>query len=205
MSASPEPEGRAVAVARPELPVTRFSLWIDATLARIGELASWVWLLLLGVIVLNVTLRYAFGFGRIEFEELQWHLYSLGFLIGLSYCAQADAHIRVDVLHERFSPRTQAWIELYGTLLLLLPYVALVGFYSVPFTIDSFVRGEISPSPGGLPYRWAIKSVLLIGFALLALSAVARLTRVWAFLFADTDAQRTRGSVAEADDRREDS
>ncbi len=196
---------RRAAAARSGLPVTRFSLWIDATLARIGELASWIWLLLLGVIVLNVTLRYAFGFGRIEFEELQWHLYSLGFLSGLSYCAQADAHIRVDVLHERFSPRAQAWIELYGILLLLLPYVALVGFYSVPFTIDSFVRGEISPSPGGLPYRWAIKSTLLIGFALLAFSAVARLTRVWAFLFADTDAQRTGGNVAEAHARREDS
>jgi TRAP-type mannitol/chloroaromatic compound transport system permease small subunit len=205
VSAAPAPETRAAAVARPELPVTRFSRWTDATLARIGELASWIWLLLIIVIVLNVTLRYAFGFGRIEFEELQWHLYSLGFLIGLSYCAQADAHIRVDVLHERFSPRVQAWIELYGILLLLLPYVALVGFYSVPFVIDSFVRGEISPSPGGLPYRWAIKSVLLIGFALLALSAVARLTRVWAFLFADTDAERTRGNVGEARVRREDS
>ena len=205
MSAPPASVGRAAAVARLELPVTRFSLWTDATLARIGELGSWIWLLLLGVIVLNVTLRYAFGLGRIEFEELQWHLYSLGFLIGLSYCAQADAHIRVDVLREKFSPRTQAWIELYGTLLLLLPYVALVGLYSVPFTIDSFVRGEISPSPGGLPYRWVIKSALVIGFALLALSAVARLTRVWVFLFAETDGPLMRGNVTEARGQGEDS
>jgi TRAP-type mannitol/chloroaromatic compound transport system permease small subunit len=151
--------------------------------ARIGELASWIWLLLLGVIVLNVMLRYGFSSGRIEFEELQWHLFALGFLVALSYAAQADAHIRIDVVYQRLGARTRAWVELYGILLLLLPYVALVAFYAVPFVADSFVRGETSPSPGGLPYRWAIKSALVVGFALLALSALARLTRVWVFLF----------------------
>ena len=65
----------------------------------------------------------------------------------------------------------------------------------MPFTIDSFVRGEISPSPGGLPYRWAIKSALVIGFALLALSALARLTRVWTFLFTDTRDPLTDGNI----------
>jgi len=175
--------GRADDASPRGLPTTRFSRWADALLARIGELASWIWLLLLGVIVLNVVLRYGFSSGRIEFEELQWHLFALGFLIALSYAAQADAHIRIDVLYQGFGARTRAWVELYGILLLLLPYVALVGFYAVPFVADSFARGEISPSPGGLPYRWAIKSALVVGFSLLALSATARLTRVWAFLF----------------------
>ena len=96
------------------LPETRLSRAIDAWLDRLGRWTSWLWLALLGVIVLNVVLRYAFGEGRIEFEEIQWHLYSTGFLLGLSYAYQADAHIRVDVLHERLSPALKAWIELYG-------------------------------------------------------------------------------------------
>ena len=139
--------------------------------------------MLLGIIVLNVLLRYAFGEGRIEFEEIQWHLYSIGFLLGMSYAVQADTHIRVDVIHERLSPRAQAWIELYGIVLLLLPFIALVLIFSVPFVLQSYAVGEVSQAPGGLPLRWAIKAVMPLGFALLLLAALSRLTRVWRFLF----------------------
>ena len=166
-----------------ELPHTRFSRAVDGLLERVGDAASWIWLALLVVIVANVTLRYAFGAGRIEFEELQWHLYSLGLLTGLSYCMQADTHVRVDVLREWMPPRTQAWIELYGLLLLLAPFCALILFFGVPFVVDSWVRSEVSPSPGGLSWRWLIKGALVAGFGLLALGAASRIARVWAFLF----------------------
>jgi len=165
------------------LPHTPASQRIDHFVGTIGRYVSVVWLVLLAVIVANVMLRYAFSEGRIEFEELQWHLYSAGFLLGLSYAYQADAHIRVDVMHERLSPRKQAWIELYGILLLLLPFIALILIYSVPFVISSYQLNEISPSPGGLPMRWLIKAFLPIGFALLLLATIARLLRVWHFLF----------------------
>ena len=167
------------------LPHTRLSRVLDAFIRRIGEWTSWVWLALLTVIVSNVVLRYVFGEGRIEFEELQWHLYSVGFLIGLSYCLESDDHIRVDFLHHRFSARLQAWIELYGILLLLLPFAALMLIYSVPFIAESYTIREVSDAPGGLPYRWLIKAALFVGFALLAMAAFSRLLRVWAFLFRD--------------------
>ena len=165
------------------LPETAFSRRVDALLVAIGRAVSWVWLVLLGIIVLNVLLRYAFGEGRIEFEEIQWHLYSIGFLLGMSYAVQADTHIRVDVIYERLSPRAQAWIELYGIVLLLLPFIALVLIFSVPFVLQSYAVGEVSQAPGGLPLRWAIKAVMPLGFALLLLAALSRLTRVWTFLF----------------------
>ena len=165
------------------LPHTRLSRAIDRLVRGTGEAVSWVWALLLAAIVANVTLRYVFGAGRIEFEELQWHLYSVGFLCALSYCVQADAHIRVDVLRERLAPRTRAWIELYGILLLLLPFIALVVIYAVPFTWEAWRIGEISPSPGGLPWRWLIKAALPLAFTLLGLAALSRLLRVWAALF----------------------
>ena len=162
---------------------TKFSLLIDNWLQKIGRVSSWIWLLLLAVIVANVILRYAFGSGRVEFEEIQWHLYSVGFLMGLSFANLNDAHITVGVLKERLTSRTQAWVELYGILLLLLPFIFLILFYSIPFVLVSFDQNEISQAPGGLPSRWIIKSMLPIGFALLALSVIARLTRVWVTLF----------------------
>ena len=169
------------------LPHTRLSERIDNFVQRIGQALSYIWLALLAVIVINVLLRYLFSEGRIELEELQWHLYSIGFLLGMSYAYQADVHIRVDVLHERFSPRLRAWIELYGVLLFLVPFIALILIYSVQFVSSSYLVGEVSPSPGGLPYRWAIKATLPLGFALLLLTVLARLIRVWYFLFIDYD------------------
>ena len=166
-----------------ELPDTPFSRLVDPILIRIGNAVSWIWVVLLVVIVCNVVLRYALSQGRIEFEEIQWHLYSVGFMLGLSYALQHDAHVRVDVLYERFKPTTQAWIDLYGIVLFLLPFIALMLIWGVPFVSDSFATGEISSSPGGLPYRWAIKSVLVLGFALLGVAAFSRLTRLWKYLF----------------------
>ncbi len=166
-----------------ELPHTRLSRRLDAFVQRIGDWSSWLWLVLLVVVVLNVVLRYAFGEGRIEFEEIQWHLYATGFLLALGYSVVSDDHIRVDFLRDRFSPRGRAWVELYGTLLLLLPFAALVLWFALPFVASSWRQAEVSAAPGGLPFRWAIKSMLVAGFALLALAAGARLLRVCSFLF----------------------
>jgi len=168
------------------LPETRASRALDALVRRVGDVLSWIWIVLLGVVVLNVLLRYAFGEGRIEFEEIQWHLYSVGFLAGLSYCVESDDHVRVDFLRRNLSARTQAWVELYGLLLLLLPFVALVLYYSVAFIGHSFALAEVSAAPGGLPFRWLIKSALLAGFLLLGIAAVSRVLRVGAFLLADS-------------------
>ncbi|MCG8416421.1 MAG: TRAP transporter small permease subunit [Proteobacteria bacterium] len=168
---------------RAQLPHTRLSLLFDSVLRRVGDLVSWVWVVLVAVIMVNVTMRYVFQEGRIEFEEIQWHLYSIGFLIGLSYAFEADDHVRVDLLHDNMSLRTQAWIELYGILLLLLPFLAVVLIYSVPFISNALVTGERSQAPGGLGYYFIIKSFLFAGFALMVLAGLSRLSRVCSLLF----------------------
>ena len=165
------------------LPPTKLSARIDGLIRWIGEKISWIWLVLLAVIITNVAFRHILGQGRVEFEELQWHLYAIGFLIGFSYCLEADDHVRVDLLHEKMGVRTQAWVELMGLLLFLIPFVTLVTYYAIPFAAHSFALNETSDAPGGLPARWAIKSMLPFGFILLGLSAIARLSRVTSLLF----------------------
>ena len=166
-----------------DLPDTRPSLLLDSAIRRIGAAFSWVWGVLVVVIVVNVTLRYLFGQGRVELEELQWHLYSFGFLVGLSYCMTYDGHVRVDIFHSRFRLRTKAWIELFGVLFFLIPFITLVLWYGVPFVMRAYEIGEVSEAPGGLPARWVVKGALVLGFGLLAVAALARLTRVTALLF----------------------
>ncbi|MFT4582367.1 MAG: TRAP-type mannitol/chloroaromatic compound transport system permease small subunit [Gammaproteobacteria bacterium] len=173
-----------------ELPDTRLSRLIDPLIIRVGEVVSWLWLMLMITIVGNVVLRYAFDQGRVEFEEIQWHIYACGFLLGLAYAYQADSHIRVDVLHERLTERTQAWIELYGTLLFVLPFIAVILIFGVPFVSASFHMHEVSQAPGGLPLRWLIKAALPTGFALLLIATISRLSRVWSLLFLTPEASR---------------
>ena len=165
------------------LPHNRFSRTLDRFIVRAGEIAKWLWPLLMAVIVLQVTLRYGFGRGSVMLEEIQWHIYSIGFMIGISYCIEVDRHVRVDALAEHWSLRRRAWIELIGLTLFLLPFALLVAYQSAPFVATSWRLAEVSVAPGGLPYRWAIKSFLVIGFALIAIVAFSRITRCTTLLY----------------------
>ena len=165
-----------------ELPKTSLSRVLDRIVKGVGDVVSWLWVLLVAVIVTNVTARYVFGQGYIAFEEIQWHLYAVGWLIGLSYCIQNDSHIRIDILHERFSPHTKAWIDFIGILVFLLPYTMIVLIYSPAFIQYSITTAEVSDAPGGLPFRWVIKSVMFIGYVLILIAAISRLARAWAMI-----------------------
>ena len=103
-------------------------------------------------------------------------------MVGLSYCATRDTHIRLDILHQRFSQRGKEIVDLLGTVFLLMPMVIIVLMHSWPFVAESFRLMEASDSVVGLPYRWIVKSFLLIGFGLLGLAGVSRLIRSVIFL-----------------------
>jgi TRAP-type mannitol/chloroaromatic compound transport system permease small subunit len=169
---------------RERLPHTRLSQAVWSAYTVLAGWVSWIWLLLVAVVVVNVTMRYLFGEGRVEFEEIQWHLYAIGFLIAMATCMDADDHVRVDVFHDRMTLRMQAWIELYGLLLVFLPFVVAILAFSLPFVSYAWQISEVSDAPGGLPYRWAIKSVLPLSMLLLLVAGISRLTRVTACLFA---------------------
>ena len=165
------------------LPHTALSMAVRRNFQGMARLLSWVWLVLVVVVVANVTMRYLFGEGRVEFEEIQWHLYALGFLLAMATCMDADDHVRVDVFHERMALDMRARIELYGLLLLFLPFIMAMLIFSFPFVAYSFSIAEISDAPGGLPYRWAIKSVLPLAMLMLLIAGISRLSRVTAYLF----------------------
>ena len=181
---APPPSMAPAATFPVQLPATRFSRIVDGALSTIGRAASWLWAVLLAVIIVNVTLRYLFREGRIELEELQWHINALAFMLAIAYAYRMDAHIRIDLVSNRLRPRTQAWIEFYGTLLFLLPFIGAVLVFSWDFVAHSWAASEISASPGGLPFRWFLKGALPAAFLLLLAAVLSRLSRLWAYLAA---------------------
>lgn len=159
------------------LPHTALSQAVDRLIRNTGESASWLWLVLVLVIIVQVLMRYVLGRGSIMLEELQWHIYGVGFLLGIPYCLQADRHVRIDVLAERWAPRTRAIVEIIGILIFLLPFAAAVTLEGVKLASQAWRLSEVSAAPGGLPYRWAIKAFIGVGFGLVCLAALSRLSR----------------------------
>ena len=166
-----------------DFPRTWLSDMIERGLGALSWVINWLWIILVLIIVVNVTMRYALRVNYIWIEEVQWHIYAVGFMFGIGYAILHDAHVRVDVLAMRFRKKTRAWIEMLMILLLIFPMVYLIITYAIPFVEASWTRGERSSAPGGLANRWAIKSVIVLAFAYIGLAALARLLRVTAFLF----------------------
>ncbi len=181
MTTTTEPTAGPSGIA---LPVTAFSRAVDRFVGWVGEVASALWLVLVLVIVVQVVARYAFSTGSVAIEELQWHIYAIGFMLGLSFTEMRERNVRIDVLAERFSHRTRLRIELIGLLALFLPFTLFVLWSAVPFFWSSYELKETSAAAGGLPYRWFLKSFIITAFALLVLVGLSRLTRVWAALSA---------------------
>lgn len=135
-----------------------------------GKAAAVLFVLLLFNVFYDVVSRYAFNDVSIAMQEMEWHLFALMFLLGVPFTLRADAHVRVDIIYDRLSLRKRAWIDLTGTLCLLLPFCLLVGWYGVDFAHESFLLGESSGDPGGLAYRWLIKAAIPFAFFATALS-----------------------------------
>ena len=155
----------------------RIATAIEALTVRVGRAASWLYPALVLVLIGNVALRYGLGRGSIALEELQWHLYATAFLLGVAWTSAADQHVRVDVLAVRLTRRARAGIETAGSLLLLLPFTLIGAWWGFDFVRRSWIFGERSEMPSGLPARWVIKGALFLAFVLLAAQALATAAR----------------------------
>ena len=134
---------------------------------------------MVAVILYDVIGRRFFNTGSTILQDLEWHLHGALFLLCFGWAYLKDAHVRIEILRERWSPRTRALIEIAGILLFLLPYCALVCWYGYDFVERSFLRNEAAPGGMGLPARWVIKSFLLMSFLLLGAAGLCRLMRCW--------------------------
>lgn len=157
---------------------------IDALNERVGRAAMWLVLLATLISAGNAVMRYGFDLSSNAWLEIQWYLFALIFLLGAGYTLKHNGHVRIDILHNRFSPRLQAWVDLVGGLLFLLPLCGLMIWMGWGGFADSWATREVSPDAGGLP-RWPIKFAIPLGFTLLALQGVAEVIKRAAFLTGD--------------------
>jgi len=159
---------------------------IDTLNDRIGQLASW---LVVAVVLLgawNAIARYISKFTELHISsnaylELQWYLFSAIFLLGAGYTMRRDEHVRVDIWYAGRTPRTQARIDVGGTLVFLIPFCIFILWTSWFPVKNSWAIHEMSPDPGGLP-RYPIKTLIPVAFILLLLQAISQLAKRWSVM-----------------------
>lgn len=152
---------------------------IELFIEKTGRAISWLVLALVLLICYDVAMRYLFQQGSVALQELEWHLFALIFLLGGAYTFKHDDHVRVDILYQSryFTNNARAWVSIIGTVLFLFPFCLLILITSWPFVENAFFYNEGSPDPGGLPYRFVLKSAILVGFAMLTLQGVAEILK----------------------------
>lgn len=170
--------------------LARFCNRLDAVVGVAGRVGAWFGLVLVLVTMFDVITRNLFT-SSIEFlrdfslwreaklitstklQELEWHFHTVLFMLCLGWVYIGNGHVRIELVTERFNPKVKSVIEFLGLVFLMLPFCALLIWYTVDFTVSSFEQDEISSSGAGLSHRWIIKSFLPIGFFFLFVAGVS--------------------------------
>ena len=169
------------------IPIVSF---LTSIVTAITTKTAWINMLVMFTILVQVTLRYGFHAGEAWVDEFIWHLYAF-FMFGLSYAITTDSHIRVDIVHMKFTKKKQRIIEVLGIIFLIMPFTIIILDHSVGWVHHSFVANEFSENTTGLPYRWVVKSLLPISLVLIFIASLSELIKNVVILIHGEDLKNT--------------
>jgi TRAP-type mannitol/chloroaromatic compound transport system permease small subunit len=149
---------------------------IDAISKKFGQLADYLVLLCALVSAGNAIVRYLFSMSSNGWLEIQWYMFGAIVLLGASHTLRMNEHVRVDIFYGAVGDRARLWIDVIGIVVFLLPISIYFTWLCWPFFYSSWLEGEGSLNAGGL-IRWPVKSLLVLGFALLTLQGVSELIK----------------------------
>lgn len=149
---------------------------IDRATALIGRLVAWLILLSILVSAANATTRKLWSLSSNAWLELQWYLFGAAFLLAAAYTLQRNEHIRIDIISNLLPKNVRNWIDIFGHVVMLLPFSFLMLKEALPWFLDSYRIGETSSNFGGL-IQWPGKFLIVAGFFLLAVQAVSEIIK----------------------------
>lgn len=168
--------------------VLRLIALIDRINLRVGHAAAWLAIAMAFVQFMVVLLRYVFSVGFVWMQETVIYCYGALFMLGAGYALLQDAHVRLDVFYRDASQTTKAWVDLIGSIILLLPVCGLVLWLSWDYVLRAWTVGERSGEAMGLPLAFAYKTVIWVFAVLLAAQGVSLALKCWAYLSGRIDA-----------------
>ena len=155
--------------------LSNIAKWINQLNYRVGQMISWLTLLLVALVISVVLFRYFLGIGSIAIQESVSYVHAIIFMLGLAYTLQRDGHVRVDIFYREFSARRKVLVDLLGTALFLLPFCGLILFSSWDYVMASWSIKETSSETGGIAAVYLLKTLMIIMPATLALQGIAQI------------------------------
>ena len=134
----------------------------------VGYFSSFVVALLVILVFYDAMARYLFSYGSIALQELEWHLFDIIILFGISYTLRENAHVRVDIFYASYTTKNKVLIDMISSLFFILPFSLLIVYIGLDFVSLSFSQNEVSSNPGGLEYRYLVKALMPLAFFFLA-------------------------------------
>jgi TRAP-type mannitol/chloroaromatic compound transport system permease small subunit len=150
-----------------------FARKIDAVQDRFGRALSWLMLVMVLVVFLDVLMRYAINRTYVFTQELEWYLFGMTYLLAGGYVLLHDEHVRVDIVYANLSPRKKAWLDFILLFVFYFPSCLLIIYTTWPFFRNAYRVLEGSPDPGGIPARWALKGVIIVAFVIMVIQGVS--------------------------------
>ena len=157
----------------------QLSYYLDRISKYAGFIAAFLVVVLSLLVAYDAVMRYLFSSGSIALQEVEWHLFDVIFLLGLTYALKHDKHVRVDIFFERYSQQTRMIVQILSMLLLVMPFSLLFLNDALDMTYQSYMQQEVSSDPGGLTHRWLIKAMLAFAFVLLILQALSEVLKAY--------------------------
>jgi TRAP-type mannitol/chloroaromatic compound transport system permease small subunit len=164
----------------------KLSRLIDSFNEWVGRLIMWLVLAAVLISAGNAIVRKAFNIGSNAFLEIQWYLFAAVFMLGVGYVMLRNAHVRIDFISSKLSPRTNAIIDAIGIVVFTIPLSLIMIDLGWPLFQRAYESGEMSQNAGGL-IRWPALLLVPLGFAILAAQAVSELIKRVGFLTGHLD------------------
>lgn len=149
---------------------------IDWLNERIGRSAIWLILAAILISAVNAVVRKLFNTSSNAWLEVQWYLYGGAFMLAAAYTLKHNEHVRIDIFYASRSRRTQHWIDLFGHVLFLMPFVAIMVWMLVPYALQAWRSGQVSTNAGGLVI-WPARFILVAGFVLLLIQGISEIIK----------------------------
>jgi TRAP-type mannitol/chloroaromatic compound transport system permease small subunit len=157
--------------------LNRIVNYLDAVNELIGSSVSWLTLAMMVITCLIVVARYIFNLGSIALQETVMYMHGMVFMLGIGYTLKHQGHVRVDIFYEKLPIRKKALIDLFGSLVFLLPIGMFIFLASINYVSFSWSLGESSAQPGGLPGVFLLKTLIPLMALLLVLQGLAEIGR----------------------------
>ena len=156
---------------------------IDSISEWTGKTSAWLALPLVLFMTYDVIMRYLFQAPTKWAYEMTWMLYGALFMLGGCYGLRHKLHVRVDILYNKWSPRSRAIFDFFTYLIIFFPVFYILSTHSAIYMYYSWEILECSYISYWQPPVYPIKTVMFVNLTLFAIQGIAEFIKLCFFLF----------------------